>query len=58
MTGHLCLGHLSYGIIYQGIYENLVLLIVLNQSLRRFFLRKHFIIDKVFIVIYSLIKFK
>ena len=30
---------------------------ILNRSLRRFFLRKHFIIDKVFIVIYSLIKF-
>ena len=58
MTRHLCLRHLSYGIIYQGIYENLVLLIFLNQSLRHFFLRKHFIIDKVFIVIYSLIKFK
>ena len=37
--------------------ENLVLLIALNRSLRRFFLRKHFIIDKVFIAIYSSIKF-
>ena len=30
---------------------------ILNRSSRRFFLRKHFINDKVFIVIYSLIKF-
>ena len=30
---------------------------MLNRSSRRFFLRKHFVNDKVFIVIYSLIKF-
>ena len=55
MTGHLCLRHLSYGIIYQGIYENVN---SFKSKLKTFLLRKHFIIDKVFIVIHSLIKFK
>ena len=58
VTRHLCLWHLGYEIIYQGIYENLVLLIILDRSIRRFFSRKHFILDKVFVVIYSLITFK